>query len=335
MTHRIAFAGFRHPHIHSLWRVAKAHPDIEITAAWESDAATREQLSAAGEVTITHENYSDLLAPGVCDIIAIGAVYAERGALAIAALEAGKHVISDKPICTDLAELEKIEGFAREKGLMIGCQLDLVEHPSVRKLQSLIRENHIGRVCTITISAQHPLRYGTRAAWYFEPGQHGGTINDIGIHVFHLAPWLTGSQWEKTLLSRTWNAKAAATPHFQDCAQFYGVLENNIACFADVSYLAPDQTGYDLPNYWRITVHGTRGMCEISYGSSEVIIATDQDSARRIESPATDTPRGYLKDFLDEIHGAPSAEGLTSNVVLTASRLALEAQQIADKGAKS
>ena len=41
MKHRIAFAGFRHPHILALWRIVAAHPDCEIAGAWEADEATR------------------------------------------------------------------------------------------------------------------------------------------------------------------------------------------------------------------------------------------------------------------------------------------------------
>lgn len=326
MTHRIAFAGFRHPHIFSLWTRAAEHPHCEIAGAWENDAATREQRRAEGKIALTHDTFESLLADSGCTIVAIGDAYARRGALAIAALKAGKHVIADKPLCTDLRELDQIEKLAAEKKLFIGCQLDLVENGAVRQLQKTIRDGVIGEVCTITITAQHPLRWGTRAAWYFEPDMHGGTINDIGVHVFHLAPWLTGSSWKNLLAAREWNAKAKEAPHFQDCAQFLAVLENGASCFADVSYLAPDKLGYELPQYWRITVHGTRGMAETSYTQSHVTVVTDADTAPQQLPALTDTPRGYLQEFFDEIAGTPSAEGLTTERVLAVARQSLEAQ---------
>ncbi len=325
--HRIAFAGFRHPHIFSLWQRAEAHPDCEIVAACEQDSAAREQLDTAGQVKITHDDYQRMLAESDATIVAIGDVYARRGAMVIAALKAGKHVIADKPICTSLEELDEIETLAAERKLSVGCQLDLVELGVLRRLKEVVQSGELGTLCTITIGAQHPLRLGSRAAWYFEPGQHGGTINDIGVHVFDLIPWLSGKRWERLISAREWNAKAVAYPHFKDCAQFHGLLDGGLSCYADVSYLAPDKIGYDLPLYWRITVHGTKGVAELSYGSTALQIVTDEDSAVRELPAPEDVPVGYLQEFFHEIDGSPSADGMTTARVLSVSRWALEAQR--------
>lgn len=330
MTHRIAFAGFRHPHIMGLWARAKEHPNCRIVAAWEIDPETRKQLQEGAEVELTHESFQQMLQDSGCTIVAIGDVYARRGALAIAALEAGKHVICDKPICTKREELEKISQLSKQGGLSVGCQLDLVEAAPVRQLQAVLRSGALGAICTITIGAQHPLRFNTRAAWYFEPGMHGGTINDIGIHIFDLVPWLVGADWKTLVAARTWNAKALRTPHFKDCAQFLAVLDNGVSCFADVSYLAPDKLGYELPHYWRITVHGTQGMAEASYGDPDILVVTDEATApKKIPAPGGPCP-GYLEDFLQEIEGSPSKTGLITQRILSASRQALDAQAVAD-----
>ena len=329
MNHRIAFAGFRHPHIFSLHTRAKEHPECEIVAAWENDPLTRDHLRSSGEVVLTHEAFEHMLKESGCTIVALGDVYAQRGAQAIAALKAGKHVISDKPLCTALDELDQIARLAQEKNLSVGCQLDLVESGVMRQLQKVLREGIIGSVCTLTITAQHPLRCCSRAAWHFEPGQHGGTINDIGGHVFPLAPWLTGSPWKTLLAAREWNAKAAAAPHFKDCAQIFAVLENGASCFADLSYLAPDTLGYELPQYWRVTVHGTKGMAEASYARPHITVVTDHDTTPQKLPALTGKPAGYLQEFLDEITGSPSPEGLGTVRVLSVSRQALEAHAAA------
>lgn len=331
MSHRIAFAGFRHPHILSLWARLEKHPDGQIVAAWENDPTTRQELQAAGTVRLTHDSFKKMLAESDCSIVAIGDTYARRGALAIAALKAGKHIISDKPLCTDLNELNEINRLAQEKSLSVGCQLDLRENGALRQLQKVILAGILGKVCTITATGQHPLRYGVRAAWYFEPEQHGGTINDIGVHLIDLAPWLTGSPWKSILAARTWNAKATEAPHFNDCAQFLATLENGASCFGDLSYLAPNTIGFTLPQYWRITVHGTAGMAETTYNSPTVTVVTDTDTAPQELPPLAGSPTGYLQDFFDEITGSPSATGLTTTNVLATARQSLEIQALADR----
>ncbi|HRJ70942.1 MAG TPA: Gfo/Idh/MocA family oxidoreductase [Terrimicrobiaceae bacterium] len=329
--HRIAFAGLRHPHIFALHSRAQAHPECEVVAACEEDTVLREKLSTEHDIRLTHSNFMEMLEESNASIVAVGDIYARRGELAIAALRAGKHVILDKPICTRLEELEEIRALAADRQLAVGCQLDFVENGGIRCLKSVIEGGEIGRLCTLAISAQHPLRLESRAGWYFEPGQHGGTINDIGVHVFDLVPWLSGQPWKQILLAREWNAKAATFPHFKDCAQFNAITTDGLSCYADVSYLAPDTLGYELPQYWRVTAHGTKGLAEMSYGISGVQIATDRDAAVRKIFVSENTSSCYLQDFLDEISGHPSQVGLTTMRVLSASRWALEAQVIASR----
>src|SRR5215204_3801861 len=103
---RLAFLGFRHGHVMGLYRAAQDHPGVEIAAACEEHADTAASLKSAGAVALTHESYDDVFGSVDFDAVAIGDYFARRGKIIIRALEAGKHVIADKPICTDLRELE-------------------------------------------------------------------------------------------------------------------------------------------------------------------------------------------------------------------------------------
>src|SRR4051812_15366797 len=106
---RIAFVGFRHGHVMGLYHAARTHPDVDVVAAAEDHAETRDALAREGTVQITHHDWREVIDRVPCDAIAIGDYFARRGEIAIAAVEAGKHVIADKPICTRLNELERIE----------------------------------------------------------------------------------------------------------------------------------------------------------------------------------------------------------------------------------
>ena len=69
MKTRFAFIGFQHPHIWDLVTRATAHPDIEIVACCEEDAATRDALAASGKVRITHTDYRAMLAEVKIDAV--------------------------------------------------------------------------------------------------------------------------------------------------------------------------------------------------------------------------------------------------------------------------
>ena len=324
MKTRFAFAGFRHAHILDLLAGVEERGDTQVVACCEEDAATRAALS----VTITHTDFAKMLSEMECDVVAIGDYYSRRGALAIAALEAGRHVLSDKPLCTSLEEQTTIERLAAERSLLVGLQLDTRDFAAFRTLREVIASGGIGEVCTVRVQGQHPLLLSTRPAWYFETGRHGGTINDIGIHAFDFIPWLTGLDWRKIDAARAWNGKARDFPHFHDCAQLMATLNNGAGVLADFSYLAPDRLGYKLPHYWHVLIHGTNGLAEAHLQAEHITVITDTSALPEIRPVLEKRSRGYLDDFLRELRGESPA--LTSAQSLRASRLALEAQKLAD-----
>jgi len=329
MKTRFAFAGFRHGHILDLLTGVEERADTEVVACCEEDAATREALAAKGRVKITHTDVTAMLREVECEVVAIGDYYARRAALALAALRAGRNVLSDKPLCTTLAEQEQIERLAAERKLLVGLQLDSRDYAAWRKLREIILSGEIGEVASIHVDGQHPLNLGTRPGWYFEPGKHGGTINDIGIHAFDFIPWMTGRQWGEVRAARSWNAKAHDFPHFQDCAQFLATLDNGAGVLADFSYLAPDKLGFKLPHYWHILVHGTRGLADTHLMAKEIIVIKDESAEPESVPVGESRTCGYLEDYLQELRGNGAAAQLTSAACLRASRLALAAQAAA------
>jgi len=325
---RLAFIGFRHGHVMGLYRGAIEHPKVQVVAACEDDPQAAAAARAGGVVKLTHDSVDRVFSDVDCDAIAVGDYFARRGELTIRALEAGKHIIADKPLCTRLDELDRIEQLAAAKKKSIGCLLDLRDHAVYRTMRRLIREASIGEVHTVLFTAQHPLNLASRPAWYFEPGKHGGTINDIGVHAFDFVPWLTGLGWREITAARCWNAKAREFPHFHDCAQFMAVLDNGAGVLADLSYLAPDTLGYKLPHYWHLLVHGTRGLAEMNLFAKEVTVIKDGSAEPEKHPAGEDRTRGYIEDYLQELRGEKPAD-LTSADCLRASRLALEAQAVA------
>lgn len=327
---RMAFMGFRHGHILGLYQLARETETLEIVGACEEDPATRDAL-ADGPVAITHSDYRTLLEETAPEIVAVGDAYARRGAIARTALARGLHVIADKPICTTLEDLDEIERLARENRCCIGCQLDLRSQGKYRTLRRLIRkERAIGEVHAIGFNGEHPLMYGERPAWYFEPGMHGGTINDIAIHAIDLIPWLTGLSFRRIHAARNWNANFAAEPHFRDAAQMMLSMNNGCGVLGDVSYLSPDSMGYHFPLYWRFTFWGREGVLESTASSPEITLfragETQATPIRPEESPGGD----YLHSFLREIDGETRDLSPSSAEVLESSRITLQTQYAAD-----
>jgi predicted dehydrogenase len=314
-----------------IYNAARLHPNIEIVAAAEDHVETVEQLSREGKVAITHRNWREVIDRVPCDAVADGDYFARRGDIIIAALQAGKHVISDKPICTRIEELDRIEELAAPKDRVVSAQLDLRDSGAFIAARRLIREGAIGEVHTVVFTAQHPLFLDKRPTWYFEPGKHGGTLNDIAIHATDLIPWMTRRSFSEVLAARAWNARLSQFPHFQDAGQFMAKLDNGGGVFGDVSYLAPDGMGYAAPQYWRVTCHGSDGVIEAKYNAPTLVLIRSTDSSVQIIPCYPDVENGRLAAFLQQIEGAAPEGSLTTEDVLRASRQALLIQQAADE----
>ena len=329
---RLAFAGFRHDHVLGLYKTAREHHGVQVVAASEPAPAARERLARQGLVKITHTDHAEMLRSVECDAVAVGDCFGNRGEILIAALSAGRHVIADKPICTRLAELDRIAALAKSKHLCVGCQLDLRSAACFRTMRRLLREGAIGEVHTVTFTGQHPLLLGRRPEWYFEDELHGGTINDIAIHGVDAVGWLTGRRIVEVVAARAWNARLSQHPRFQDAAQLMLRLDNGGGVIGDVSYLAPDGCGYTAPQYWRITCHGDGGAIETSLAEGAVLLAKTEDKAfRRIHLDA-EKPAAYFDAFLAEVAGRTGDLDLTTAEVLASARAALSAQLAADQG---
>ena len=335
----IVFVGFRHGHTATIYKDAVSNPEINVLGAWEPTEVGRAMAEGTG-MEFNYPTLESVLEDPNVDAISLGGVYGERGAQAIAALKAGKHVYGDKPICTTMEELEEIERLAKEKNLKVGCYLSMRFSNGMKTIRELIANGDIGEVGAIDMTAQHPLNYGSRPMWYFEKGKHGGTINDIAIHGVDIVRFLTGLGIKNVTAARTWNHFATQEPDFKDCGQLMAELENGAGLMMDVSYAAPASCGFKLETYWRFTIWGTKGVIEykLNGGPNAKTIDSDDGALVQVALEGSEGFVAYPKEkypvtawgeFLKEINGEETI--INTEDVLRTSREVLSVQAVADK----
>ena len=317
----IVFAGFRHSHIIGLYKTAVESTDINIIGYFERDELTRKNIKEKLDIKFNYNSYEEILADKNVDAIAIGDYYSIRGSMIISALKAGKHVICDKPLCTDLKELDEIEKLSSEKNLEVCCMLDLRYMPQVSKVKEMIEKGEIGTVHNVTFTGQHHLDYGNRPSWYFEKEKHGGTINDIAIHGIDLVRFITGKNLTKINCAKVWNAFADKEPEFKDCGQLM-VEMDNISLTADVSYAAPKCGG--LPTYWDFYFWGNKGMINFRYFEEYIHLYKDTETIIECKRSSPD----YLNDFVKEINDIDTI--MKTKDIFSSQRQTLMIQNYAD-----
>jgi predicted dehydrogenase len=119
-------------------------------------------------------------------------------------LEAGIHVICDKPMTTTVDDALDLVRTVRRTGLVFGLTHNYTGHPLVREARERVRAGEIGAIRVV--QAEYPQDWLTtrleatgqkQAAWRTDPAQSGGgAIGDIGSHAYNLAAFITGLQAE-------------------------------------------------------------------------------------------------------------------------------------------
>ena len=325
---KVALSGLRHGHMSSITRQMAANPDLEIVAmAEEHPELCTDYIKAAG-VTVTHKNLNALLQEVEFDILGVGDVYAKRGAQVIRALEAGKHIISDKPLCTRLDEARRIRTLAEANKRTVLVALTMRYLPVTQTARRLLHEGIIGEVATVAVFGQHPLNFRAgRPDWYFEKGQHGGTIADLMIHGVDIVGWMTGHPVTEVVAARAWHVEPAEAPFFQDNAQAMLRLANGAGLMMETSYKAP--RGHASP--WTFHFYGTKG--ELAFTASSRITVRRHDEPEQVIEPALESNNDLVSDLVHEIRNdATHRPVLTTAECLAAAEKSLLVQDAADRG---
>jgi predicted dehydrogenase len=120
--------------------------------------------------------------------------------VARAFLEAGIHVICDKPVTIDSGDARMLQALANERGLLFAVTHNYSAYPMVRHARQMVRDGLLGELRVVQVEyAQdwlaEPLEQSgqKQAAWRTDPARAGGgAIGDIGSHAWQLADTIVG-----------------------------------------------------------------------------------------------------------------------------------------------
>ena len=127
-------------------------------------------------------------------------------AISAAALDAGLHVMSDKPATLNLAEARALAGKVAASGKVYGLTYVYTGYPMAREAREIVRRGDLGAIRKVVVEyaqgwLSRPIeRDGDRqAGWRADPAQAGvgGCIGDIGVHAFNMAEFVSGLRVER------------------------------------------------------------------------------------------------------------------------------------------
>ena len=108
----------------------------------------------------------------------------------IQALEAGCHVLMEKPMVTEAGQAHALAEKVKETGKILTIGYNTPCTPEFRYLRDLIRNKELGKLETVTGWLTQNWRNGTRGSWRQDPSlSGGGQMYDSGAHLFNSLVW--------------------------------------------------------------------------------------------------------------------------------------------------
>lgn len=321
---RLGLAGIQHPHVQMAADEAVQRTDVRLVGLAEAEDDRRHRWAQRLGVP-AYRTVSELIEAENVDVVAVGAANHDRAGIIVNALERGVHVISDKPMCVTVEQLDQIETAWRGGSAELSMMLDKRSLPVSVAAHRLVESGELGDLAVVASTAPHQLRKMPRPEWMFDRERYGGILNDLATHDLDLIMQFSRSR-SGTVSARTGRSPAAESLGLDDHGVALLSLDNGPLATVQVDWLSPDGAGFDD---YRTVLTGTAGTAELRFHDG-VLLLTTRHEPRRVMP--LDPPKRPLAGFFDALRSGRLSEP-DGNQVLAVTRLALLCQRSADQAA--
>ena len=169
------------------------HPLAQVVAVCGRDPARTQAFATRWNVPRSYTDYRAMLADGNLDALIVASTNDSHHPITMAALDAGLHVLCEKPLALNYAQAQDMAAKAQATGLKNMVPFTYRYLPTFRYLKQLIDDGYIGR--PYHLNMRYYADYGREAKyqWVFDAAVAGaGVIADLGPHWFHVARWFYG-----------------------------------------------------------------------------------------------------------------------------------------------
>ena len=268
---------------------ARAYPDFATMIAEEAARPAGERMDFVSIVTPNHMHFPP----------------------AIAALEAGFHVVSDKPMTLSVAEAQQLAEAVERTGLVFGLTHNYSGYPMVKQARAMVAAGRFGEIRRVLV--EYPQGWLSQkledtgqkqAAWRSDPKRSGaaGALGDIGTHAEHLAAYVIGQEVTELLAETTSFVEGRALDDDASVLlHFSGGAKGLLFC---------TQVAAGEENGLKLRVYGERGGLEWNQMEPNTLRVTEHEAPATlmrtgvgeladVTQAATRLPAGHPEGFLE------------------------------------
>ncbi len=239
-------------------RMTASRPDVELAVVAHHDAQRAEQVAREYGAKRWTTDYAEAVQSPDVEIVATACRISENARVCIQAAQAGKHIVSSKPVAMSMAETEAIAAAVTASGvLFLSGETSVRLSPASQRLATWIQEGRVGKPISALVIHRAPLptqqwpgQFGP--TWWTDPAHAtaGGWLDHAIYHIDHLRS-LFGE------IDRV-SGEVATLMHPDVQLEDFGVATYRFQSGA-IAVLEVTWTGTYEASYWSRHIVGTRG----------------------------------------------------------------------------
>jgi predicted dehydrogenase len=274
--------------------------DVELVALADADLHKAESLSRRFKVPTVCDS-DTLIARDDLDAVVLCTPNHLHEEMAVAALDAGKHVFVERPLATTSKGAARVIEAAERAGRVLVAGMPHRFRPGVVALKNFIAGGELGNVYAVRGSWMTRLMPGSRHTWRYDRAAGGGALVDLGVPALDLCMWIIGYPRMKRVSCVTSPRGSGA----EDAATLLAESEDGVALSLEVSnrLFAGDDRYF-------ARVMGTEGSGSLpplevykQLGGRPIEVTPRQPRPSGGENPYTNAYRRLLDDFVQSVAG--------------------------------
>jgi len=290
----------------------KAHPNAKIIGVCDIVPRHAESASKLFGAEFITEDYNELVARDDIDAVDVVTPNVVHVPAAMAAIEAGKHVICEKPLAMSHAEAKGLIGAAKASSAKNGVNFTYRGHPAARYAKELISNGEVGQIFHISASYLQGwlVNPATPIVWRLQKHMTGtGVLGDLASHIIDLCMWFADAKITSVVADMQTFVEERPLPDgsgkgkvdVDDGASFLARFDNGA-----MATFVSSRNGTARGNYQRIEIYGEKGMLVYSWEDRENLEAALGDNATngqvsRIPVPPEFKPRDGMFGFTENV----------------------------------
>ena len=164
-----------------------------LVACADVDLERARSLAGGRADVAVSDRWQDVVAHPAVRIVIVATTNEALTSVAIGALDAGKHVLVEKPAARSVAELDRLIAASRRANRVVQVGFNHRFHPALQQAREIVDSGKLGPLMFIRGRYGHGGRVGYEREWRADPARSGGgELIDQGVHLIDLARWFLG-----------------------------------------------------------------------------------------------------------------------------------------------